>query len=152
MRAAPLHLHIAASPQLAGILTLAHGAAIASATSFLPAWWMRALACMAIAVSLVFHVRRDALHLAGDAVTDIHARDGGQCELTLLNGHILAGNIEGTTFVAPLLTVVNVRLAGRGGWRSAILLPDSAPAQDLRQARVWLRHRARAGDPASRPL
>ncbi len=152
MRAAPLRLHIAASPQLAGILALAHVAAIVCAILFLPVWWMRAPACVAIVVSLVFHVRRDALQRTGDAVTEIHLRDGGYCELTLLNEDILAGNIEGTTFVAPLLMVVNVRLDDRAGRRSVILMPDSAPSQELRQARVWLRHRARPDDPASRPL
>lgn len=152
MRAAPVRLRIAASPLLAGILALAHGVAFASATWFLPAWWMRVLAGVALVSSMVFHARRDALQLAGDAVTEMQLHDGGRCELTLRNGDVLAGNIEDSTFVAPLLTVVNVRLHGRGGRRSAILVAGSAPKHDLRQLRVWLRHRARADARASGPL
>ncbi|HEX9450807.1 MAG TPA: protein YgfX [Burkholderiales bacterium] len=152
MRAPPLRLQIAASPLLAGALSLAHGAAIACAVGFLPGWWMPALASAALTVSLVFHVRRDALQLSGDAVTEILLRDGGYSEFTLLNGDTLAGNTEGSTFVAPLLIVINVRPAGRGRRRTAVLLPDSAPAQDLRRVRVWLRHRVRQDMPASGPL
>jgi toxin CptA len=152
MRASHLRLRIAASPLLAGALVLAHGAAIASAVLFLPGWWMPVLAATAIAVSLVFHVRRDAMQLSDDSVTDLLLRDGTQCELTLRNGETLAGNIEGSTFVAPLLTVDNVRPDGWGRRRAVILTPDSTAAQDLRRVRVWLRHRARPDTPASGPL
>src|SRR5260221_2436796 len=128
MRAPPLRLQIAASPLLAGALSLAHGAAIACAVGFLPGWWMPALASAALTVSLVFHVRRDALQLSGDAVTEIVLRDGGYDEFTLLNGDTLAGNIEGSTFVAPLLIVINIRPAGRGGRRAAGLVAPRCPS------------------------
>jgi hypothetical protein len=140
-----LRLQVAASPLLAGALALAHGGAIACAILFLPGWWFSALTCAAIAASLIFHVRRDALQLSGNAVSEILLKDGGQCELVLLNGDILAGNIEGSTFVAPLLTVINFRPFGPGRSRAVVLMPGSAPAPDLRRVRVWLRHRVRPG-------
>ena len=149
MRASPLRLRIAASPLLASALLLAHGAAIACAVLFLPGWWMPALASAAIAGSLVFHLRRDALQLSGHAVTELLLEDGARCEFTLRNGETLAGNIEGSTFVAPLLVVINVSPEGQGRRRAAILMPDSAPAEDLRRIRVWLRHRVRPDSTAS---
>ncbi|MBI3528544.1 MAG: hypothetical protein HY067_11320 [Betaproteobacteria bacterium] len=152
MRASPLRLRIAASPLLASALLLAHGAAIACAILFLPGWWMPALASAAIAGSLVFHIRRDALQLSGYAVTELLLRDGARCEFTLRNGEKLAGNIEGSTFVAPLLIVINVSSEQWGRRRTAILMPDSAPAEDLRRIRVWLRHRVRPDSPASGPF
>ena len=152
MRASPLRLRISASSLLASALLLAHGAAIACAVVFLPGWWMPALAAAALAGSLVFHVRRDALQLSGDAVTELLLQDGARCEFTLKNGQTLAGNIEGSSFVAPLLIVINVIPQGRGRRRSAILMPDSAPAEDLRRLRVWLRHRVRPDAPASGPF
>ena len=152
MRASPLHLRIAASPLLAGALLLAHGGAIICAVLFLPGWWMPALASAAIAGSLVFHIRRDALQLSGHAVTELLLEDGARCEFTLRNGETLAGNIQGSTFVAPLLIVINVSPEGRGRRRAAILMADSAPADDLRRIRVWLRHRARPDSPASGPF
>ena len=151
MRASPLRLAIGASPLLASALLLAHGAAIACAVLFLPGWWMRALATAALAASLVFHIRRDALQLSGHSVTELVLKDGDRCELILRNGEMVAGTIEGSTFVAPLLMVVNVRPEGRGRRRSAILMPDSAPAEDLRGVRVWLRHRVRPDSPTSGP-
>jgi toxin CptA len=152
MRASPLRLRIAASPLLAGALLLAHGGAIACAVLVLPGWWMPALAAAAIAGSLVFHIRRDALQLSGHAVTELLLEDGARCEFTLKNGETVAGNIEGSTFVAPLLIVINVSPQGRGRRRAAILMPDSAPAEDLRRIRVWLRHRVRPEATDSGPL
>ena len=152
MRASPLRLQVAPSALLASALLLAHGAAIACGVLVLPGWWMPALASAAIAGSLVFHIRRDALQLSGYSVTEFLLKDGARCELTLRNGETLAGNIEGSTFVAPLLTVINVRPDGQGGRRAAVLMPDSAPAEDLRRVRVWLRHRVRPGTPASGAL
>ena len=149
MRASPLRLRIAASPLLAGALLLAHGAAIACAVLFLPGWWMPALASAAIAGNLVFHIRRDALQLSGHAVTELLLEDGARCEFTLRNGETLAGTIEGSTFVTPLLIVINVGPEGRGRRRAAILMPDSAPPEDLRRVRVWLRHRVRPDSTAS---
>lgn len=147
MRASPLRLRIAASPLLAGALLAAHGGAIACAVRFLPGWWMPALAATGIAASLVFHLCRDALQLSGEAVTGLLLQDGSRCEFTLRNGKTLAGYIEGSTFVAPLLIVINIRPDGHGRRRAAILTPGSAPAEDLRRIRVWLRHRV-PKDPA----
>ena len=152
MRASRLSLRIKASPLLAIALVLAHGAAMACAAVFLPGWSMPGLAAAGIAASLVVHLRRDALQRSGDAVTELILKDDARCELTLRNGETLTGNIEGSTFVAPLLTVINVRPDGTGRRRAAILMPDSAPAQDLRRVRVWLRHRVRPDVPDSRPL
>jgi toxin CptA len=151
MRASPLRLRVAASPLLAGALSLAHGAAIACIVLFLPGWWMPALASAVIAGNLVFHIRRDALQLSGHAVTELLLEDGGRCGFTLKNGETLSGNIEGSTFVTPLLIVINVSPAGLRRRRSAILLPDSAAAEDLRRVRVWLRHRVRPDSAASGP-
>jgi hypothetical protein len=113
---------------------------------------MPALASAAIAVNLVFHIRRDALQLSGHTVTELLLGDGARCELTLRNGETLAGNIEGSTFVVPLLIVINVSPEGQGRRRAAILMQDSAPAVDLRRVRIWLRHRVRPDATASGPL
>ena len=85
-------------------------------------------------------------------MTELILKEDARCELTLRNGETLTGTIEGSTFVAPLLTVINVRPDGQGRRRVAILVPDSAPAQDLRRVRVWLRHRVRPETPGSGPF
>jgi len=149
MHVPPLRVRIAASRLLAGALLLVHGGGIACVVLFLPGLWVPALATAAIGASLVFHVRRDALQFSGDAVIELLLKDGAGCEFMLRNGDTLAGSIEGSTFVAPLLIVINISSEGRGRRRSAILLPDSAPAEDLRRIRVWLRHRAQPNPSAS---
>ena len=152
MRASRLPLRIMASRLLAMVLLLAHGAARACAVVFLPGWSMPWMVATAIAASPVFHLRRDALQWSGEAVTELILKDDARCKLTLRNGETLTGTVEGSTFVAPLLTVINVRPDGPGRRRVAILMPDSAPAQDLRRVRVWLRHRIRPDTPDSRRL
>ena len=137
-----LSLQIKPSRQLAIALILLHLAAIACVVWFLPRAWLSAGAAIAILVSLVFHLRRDALQLSGNAVTAFTLKEGAQCVLTFRNGGTLSGRIEGFSFTAPLLTVIQVRPATRRGGRAAILMPDSASQQELRQVRVWLRHGA----------
>jgi toxin CptA len=152
MRALRLSVSIKASPLLATALLLAHGGAIACAVIFLRGWWMPGVAAAGIAASLAFHLGRDALQLSGKAVTGLTLKEGARCELTLRDGETLTGTIDPSTFVAPLLIVINVRPDGRGRRRAAILMPDSAPAQELRRVRVWLRHRVRPDTPGSGPL
>ena len=152
MRMPPLRLSIAPSPLLAAALLIVHGAAIVCAILFLTGWAMPALASVAIAGSLVFHVRRDALQLSGHAVTELLLQDGARCEFTLKNGQTLVGNIEGSTFVAPLLIVIQVSRQGQGRHLSVVLMPDSAPAGDLRRIRVWLRHGVASDAPDSEPF
>lgn len=149
MHAPPLRLRIAASTLLASALLLAHGAAIACALLFLPGWWVPALVASGIAASLIVHMRRDALILSGNSVTDIVLKDAARCELALRNGNMQSGSVQGSTFVSPLLIVINFNPEPRGPGRAVILMPDSAPAEDLRRVRVWLRYCARADAGAS---
>ena len=82
-------------------------------------------------------------------MTGLTLNDDARCELALRNGETVTGTLAGSTFVAPLLTIVNVRPDGQGRRRAVILMPDTAPAQDLRRLRVWLRHRVRLDAPGS---
>ena len=152
MRAARLSLHIKPSFVLAGGLLLAHGGAIACTVLYLPDWWASAMACAALLTSLAWHLSRNALLWSTSAVIALTLTDGARCELQLRNGASFTGIVEPTTFVAPLLVVLNVRDPVRRARRSAILLPDSASAQDLRALRVWLRHRVRPDGPESGSL
>jgi hypothetical protein len=152
MRMPPLRVPLKPSLVLAGVLGLAHGGAVACTVVFVPRGWISALLCLAIAVSLVFHLRRDALQLSGNAVYELLLQEAGQCRLTLVNGDTLAGTIEGSTFVTALLTVINVRPAEPGRSRAAVLMPDSASPEELRRVRVWLRFRVAPEAPASGPL
>jgi hypothetical protein len=152
MRAARLSLHIEPSPVLAAALLLAHGGAIACALIYLPGWGAPAIATTALVASLAFHLSHSALLSCANAVVGLTLTDGAQCALLLRNGETFSGTVEPSTFVAPLLIVIKVREPVRNARLSAILLPDSAAAQDLRALRVWLRHRTHPDPAQSGPL
>ena len=140
MRAVSLRVTLNRSPLLAGILVLAHAAAGACALGYLPAW-VAAPATAAIVASLVFYLRRDALLAAPNAVTEFVVMEGDRCELTLRNGATLHGRVQGSTFVAMALIVINLRIDDRRWQRAVVLLPDAAAAEVRRQLRVWLLYR-----------
>ena len=151
MRAASLRVTLNRSPLLAGALVLAHVAAGACALGYLPGW-LGAPVSVAILASLVFHLRRDALLTAPQAVTEFVLKEGDRCELTLRNGATLRGRVRGSTFVAVALIVVNVRIDDRRWQRAVVLLPDSASGDTRRQLRVWLRYRLRQEVKEPEPL
>ncbi|MEO8003529.1 MAG: hypothetical protein ABI771_01375 [Betaproteobacteria bacterium] len=128
------------SPLLAGLLVLAHVAAGICALAYLPAWAGTPVTAVILA-SLVFHLRRDAWLTAPEAVNEFLLKDGDRCELTLRGGSTLHGRVQGSTFVAVALIVVNVRLDDRRWQRAVVVFPDSASGEVRRQLRVWLRYR-----------
>jgi toxin CptA len=141
MRTLPLHTKITASPLLAIVLVFVHGAAAACALAYLPAWGPSALVSAAIAVSLVIHLRRDGLRLSDDAVVGVTLKEAAACEFATRGGSSLDAVVDRSTFVSPLLIVINASAEGRRC--SVALLPDSAPSDDLRRLRVWLKYRSR---------
>lgn len=151
MRAASLRITLDRSPLLAGVLVLAHAAAGVCTLALLPAW-VGAPAIAALVASLVFHLRRDALLTASQAVTGFAMKQGDRCELTLRNGATLQGRVQGSTFVAVALIVVNVHIDDRRWQRPVVLLPDAAPAETRRALRVWLRYRLRQEARQPEPL
>jgi len=147
-----LRIGIDPSPMLAVLLAIVHFIAGACVLIFLPAWWAAAILTAALCASLVFHLRRDALRLSGDAVIEVTLLDRGRCQLLTRGGAVLEGAVAASSFVSGLFTVVNVRLDGGGKLRSVVVMPDSAPAEERRRLRVWLRYRAHPEMPASPPL
>ncbi len=146
-----LRIPISPSRLMAASLLLVHGLAAACVHGFAPAWGWSLAGLLALAASLAFHARRDALLLARDAITGIVLHDDGGCDLLTRDGGEMQGRVMETTFVSTALIVINVRLdSGRS--RSALLLPDSAAAEDRRRLRVWLRHAMRLKETGSAGL
>lgn len=137
-----LRVPISSSPLMAAALVVMHGLAVACVLGYAPAWGWALAGFAALAASLAVHLRRDALLLAPDSVVGIGVREDGSCELLTRGGTELRGRVNESTFVSALLIAINVRLDS-GRMRSAILLPDSASAEDRRRLRVWLRNGVR---------
>lgn len=127
---------------MAAFLLLAHGVAAVCVLAFAPVrgWGLAGLA--ALAASLVFHLRRDALLVARDSIPEIILYEDGRCDLLTHGGGELQGRVMESSFVSAPLVALNVRLDS-GRFRSVILLADSASAEERRRLRVWLRHALR---------
>ncbi len=152
MRAAGLRLQIGPSMIMAAVLSMLHAAGVACAFACVPGWATAAAISAVLAASLAFHLRHEAFLTAGDAVVELALKDANRCELRLRDGRILAGTLDvSTTFVSPLLVVVNMRTKETSRRQSVVLLPDSAAPNDQRELRIWLRHRTRAGIASSEP-
>ncbi|MBZ0105842.1 MAG: hypothetical protein K8H84_09445 [Sulfuricella denitrificans] len=92
-----------------------------------------------IAASLLFHLRRDGLLAAGHSIIALRldpecnffcqTRDGSWQEAKLL----------GSSMVTPWLIVLNFTPEKKWLVRHAVILPDSADTELLRQLRVLLR-------------
>jgi hypothetical protein len=135
-----LTVTLSRSRRLAGGLAVAHGLAAACAVACVPGWGWSGAALAAIAASLVRALGRDAWLTAPAAVAAVSLRDDGGCDLRLRDGSILPGTVAGASFVSVGLVALVVRL-DRGGVRAVAILADSAPADDLRRLRAWLRLR-----------
>ncbi|OQA33941.1 MAG: hypothetical protein BWY57_00849 [Betaproteobacteria bacterium ADurb.Bin341] len=110
----------------------------AAAILFLPVWpvWLTVCCIFLFLVSAVFSWWQcqsaiEVLRLLADGRLECCCRGDRQfSEAQLLPG----------AMVHPLLTVI--RLQCKGKTHAVVLLPDSAPAEDRRRLRVWLRWRA----------
>jgi toxin CptA len=134
-----LAVDIAESRILGGLLAAVHGGSAVLALIYVEPTWLGAFVALALSGSLAFYLRRDALLRDRRSVVRLRMEEGGRCVLGLRGGKILPATLLPSSFVSPLLTVLRVKSEAGEGVRSVVLLPDSAPAEELRRLRVWLR-------------
>jgi len=140
-----LRLSLGPSSGLTWLLSGGHAGAAILLWVTLPAWWSLA-ACAALAGSLLLALGRHARRSAGAAVVEVALGQDGRVDLRRRDGGRAEGRLLPSTFVSPLLVIVN--LAG-DRWRPprAVVVPaDSVAADDHRRLRVWLRWRPVAAD------
>ena len=101
----------------------------------------RILLTGAIAVSLIYYMARDASLHAPHSIVALELRDGGAVSLQTRRGDWLDGELLGSSYVSPLLTIVNFRPNGRWATRRVVLVPDNVDSQDFRHLRTRLRWR-----------
>jgi toxin CptA len=134
-----LAVDIAGSWILGGLLAAVHGVSAGLAVAYFEPTWLGAIIATVMAGSLTFYLRRDAFLHAQQSVVKLRMEEGGRCILGLRGGNVLPATLLPSSFVSPLLIVLRVKSEAGEGVRSLVLLPDSAPAQELRRLRVWLR-------------
>ena len=92
-----------------------------------------------IAASLSFYLRRDCLLAAGNSIIGLRLDHDCNCACQTCDGTLLETKLLGSSMVTPWLIVLNLSAENRGLARHAVILPDSAEAEMLRQLRVLLR-------------
>ncbi len=92
-----------------------------------------------IALAWVWHVAQAMQRSrSGLRVLELNARGGARCADARGEWHEV--EILPDSYVSSWLVVVVLGANGRR-WRSLVLLPDAAAAEDLRRLRAWLRWR-----------
>ncbi|HYH42986.1 MAG TPA: protein YgfX [Burkholderiales bacterium] len=125
------------------VLTTVHAGSVALLIPLgLPLWMKLALAA-AIAVGLAHSLRRHALRRSASAFTGIELRDEDRAAVRTRDGKWHDARILPTTYVSPVLTIINLKLAQQSRPRHAVIVPDSVRADDFRALRVSLRWRYR---------
>jgi toxin CptA len=102
----------------------------------LPATWtIKSGLSAVIVLSMVFSLRHAmrpliiALRVNISGELSIQQRDGDWQEVTLL----------GTSFVAPYLTILNLRVGGKRWPKHVVLTADALAQDEFRRLRVWLK-------------
>jgi hypothetical protein len=98
----------------------------------------KAALTLAIAASLVYLLARNALLHAPDSIVGLEARDGTVL-LQTRSGEWLEGDVLGSSYVSPRLTIVNFKLRGKRRVRHVILVVDNVDPREFRRFRTWLR-------------
>lgn len=136
-----LRLRLGSSHRLAVLLIAAHllaaGGVIASRLDGV----VCALLLLSLAGSLAFHLRRHAWRADPRALVAISLSDSLACEAEERSGNRIAGSVLGTSFVAPWLVVINLKVERRRLARAIVVMPDALDRESFRALRVWLRWR-----------
>ena len=107
----------------------------------------KAVFTLAIALSLVYFMARDAALHAPGAIVALELGEQGAIACQTRDGAWLNCELLGSTYVSPGMTVVNLRARGWGGQRRVILVPDNVDPEDFRRLRAWLRWRSAGVNP-----
>jgi len=102
-----------------------------------------AAAC--IAASLVKSLRRHAWLVAPSSIVSVTVLDDGTVVVDPLRGAPRTAEVLGTSYVSSTLTVLNLKIVGRGLVEHVLVVPDNVDPEAFRKLRVVLRWRARAG-------
>ena len=136
----PTRLRIAIGPSrtLAVVLAAAHSTALAIAFIVTVPAWARLIIAAAVVTSGGISIWRSALQCSPSAIVGIEAEEGGRIACRIRDGRWHDAEVLPSSFVAPWLTVLNLRMAG-GGVAHVLILPDNVEREAFRRLRVLLR-------------
>lgn len=100
---------------------------------------VKLLGVVLIIASFVFYARHYALLISPESIVAFELSEAMWCTLKTRSGQHIPCVVLGSTFVAPYLTVLNLRPRSRFLDCSVVIFPDSIDGEKFRQLRVWLR-------------
>ena len=139
MSAPLLVVHLKPSRNLAVILGFAHFAAAGLLWPLALPVVVKLAGAAVLAVSLIFYLRHYALLRSPRAVVAFELSDEMACTLETRRGERIGCALLGSSFVAPYLTVLNLKPEEKFFTRSVVILADAIDAEEFRQLRVLLR-------------
>ena len=104
---------------------------------------------LAVAVSLVYFLAREATLHAANAIVALELKSSGGIAFQTRDGRWVDCELSGSSYVSPRLTIVNLQPRGKGRARHVILLSDNVDARDFRRLRMWMRWKTEPGREAA---
>jgi toxin CptA len=127
------------------MLGLAHVSAISLLWPLMLPVAAKLASTVVLAISLVIYVRHYAFRKSPGSITGLSLADDMTCTLETRHGERIACALLGSSFVAPYLTVLELKPLNDTRWShrlrscSVVILPDAIAAEDFRRLRVLLR-------------
>jgi toxin CptA len=136
-----LHIDLGASRRLTAGMAAMHVFAGAMLwLSSLPLWLVLPV-MPPLAGSLLFYLRRECLRLSPTAIVSFTLHPDCRCEFQNKNGERHEAVLLGTSFIAPYLTVLNLKPLNHRLARHVVILPDNVDAERFRKLRISLKWR-----------
>ena len=127
------------SRQLALLLGLAHAAAAGACLVAPTPVWLKVILVLAVGGSCGRALYGPALLRSPESIVALEISEGGALSFQRRRGDWEEGTLLDSSFVAPYLTVLNLKSEGSRFAHHVVIMPDSVAADEFRRLRVWLR-------------
>lgn len=136
-----LRISIGPSRHLMVLLCLAHAAAAAACLAADAPIGLKIIVVVLIGASGALSLYGPALLRSPTAIIALEIIEGGALSFQTRNGEWHKGTLLASSFVAPYLTVLNVKSPGKALTRHIVIMADSIASDEFRRLRVLLRWR-----------
>ncbi len=133
------HFQLCPSLWLAGLLTGAHGAALAVLLVLGLPFWAKPALTVLVVLNLFYLLLRNAWLSLPASCVGLLPDAPGKVILLRRDGARQPCQILRDSTVTPHLTVLSVRPEGARLARSVVILPDSMDPESFRRLRIWLK-------------
>lgn len=134
-----LRIDLAPSKYLAATLVAVHTGSVLVLIPLAMPLLSKLTIAIAVGATLARALRSAALLRSRISIVALEFHEENLVALRTREGRWHTARILGTTFVSPLVTVLNLRVAGRRLVQHVVIVRDSVGAEDFRRLRVLLR-------------